>query len=172
MSEGRGCIVGAVSKRRRAVSVALGVMVIAVLGLAMVNRFVYGGFNPWSPPERLEWCGAHFYRTGGGDPDPEAAAPMTVAVRSGGQSQPTQSPDSGAIAGTLGDGAVVTRAEALRDSSAGTLVAHGTIGLLGTWKVFVPGGFQCPQHPDTDQLNGFMFVELGPDRYLEMTDID
>jgi hypothetical protein len=73
--------------------------------------------------------------------------------------------------GTLGDGAVVTEAQALSISSITTLVAHGTIGMPGSWKVFVPGGFQCPQDPQAEQLSSFMFVELGSCRDLE-TDAD
>jgi hypothetical protein len=169
MHEGRDHIMREWSKRRRAAAAALAVVVIAVLGVAAANRVVYGGFNPWSAPERLEWCGAHFYRTGG-EEDSETAAPLPVAMQGGGGPQAAQSPD--AVEGTPGDGAVVTKAQALSDSAGTTLVAHGTIGIFGTWNVFVPGGFQCPQDPETEQLDSVMFVELGPDRYLEMTDAD
>lgn len=97
--------------------------------------------SPAVTPERFEYCGGHIYRYAADGP----------------------------ISGMLGDGAVATRAQALRVSGATALVACGSTGMFGTWPVYLPGGFRCPQRGD-DVFNGWMFLELGPDRYLEMPD--
>ena len=47
-------------------------IVIAVPGVSPANRYMYGVFDPWSPPERFDFCGAHFCRTQGGPQDPQA----------------------------------------------------------------------------------------------------
>ena len=120
--------------------VAAAVVVLAVPGVAVANRVEYGALNPWSAPERLDYCGAHFYRYA-----------------------------EGPRVGMFGDGAVVTKAQALSVASTTALVAHGSTGMFGQWSVFVPAGFACPQNSQ-DVLDSWMFVSLGPDRYLELTD--
>lgn len=70
--------------------------------------------------------------------------------------------------GMFGDGAVVTKAQALSVASTTVLVARGSTGMLGQWSVFVPAGFACPQDSQ-DVLDSWIFASLGPDRYLELT---
>lgn len=66
-------------------------------------------------------------------------------------------------------GVIVTKAQALSD--AGTaLVRRGSLGLFGQWPVFVREGFQCPQDPNV-QNSALVFLVLGPDRYLELSDV-
>lgn len=127
---------------RRAAASVVAVAVIVPLGVGAANRIVYGGVDPWSPPERLTFCGAKFYRH-----------------------------DDGPNVGMLGDGAVVTREQALGIAGAESLVAHGSTGMFGQWNVFVPSGFECPQNPQ-ESHNSWMFISLGPDRYLDLTDAD
>lgn len=128
--------------KKRAWAASAAVVVLAMSGLALANRVEYGALNPWSAPVRLDYCGAHFYRY--------AAGPH-VAM--------------------FGDGAVVTKAQALTVASTATLVAHGSTGMFDEWNVFVPTGFECPQNTQ-DVLSSWMFVRLGPDRYLELTDAE
>lgn len=127
--------------KRASASVAA-VAVIVPLGVGAANRIEYGGVDPWSPPERLTVCGAKFYRH-----------------------------DDGPHVSMLGDGAVVTREQALGIADAKTLVAHGTTGMFGQWNVFVPSGLECPQDPQ-ESHDSWMFISLGPDRYLDLTDAD
>ena len=126
--------------QKRSWAASAAAVVLAMPGLAVANRVEYGALNPWSAPVRFDYCGARFYRY--------AAGPH-VAMS--------------------GDGAVVTKAQALSIASTSALVAHGTTGMFGEWKVFVPTGFACPQNTQ-DVLGSWMFVSLGPDRYLELTD--
>jgi hypothetical protein len=119
------------------------VLILGVGGTSLANRYLYGHANPWSAPERLDYCNARFYRY-----------------------------DAGPHTAMLGDGAVLTKAQALSISGSTTLIAHGGTGLFGQWQVFLPGNLKCPQDPVNDQLAGFMFISLGPDRYLELTDAD
>lgn len=107
------------------------VVVFGAIGTMVLNRYVYGTYNPWAAPLRFDYCGAHF---------------------------------------STGEdvGVIVTKAEALKDAGTG-LVGRGSLGLFGQWPVFVQEGFKCPQ-PDA-QNSAFVFLVLGPDRYLELTDI-
>lgn len=70
-----------------------------------------------------------------------------------------------------GDDTIVTKAEALADAD-GKLVPHGTTGLFGQLEVFLPSDLKCPQDPVNDQLDGLMFIEIGGDRFVELTDAD
>jgi hypothetical protein len=70
-----------------------------------------------------------------------------------------------------GENTMVTKAQAVADAD-GTLVPHGTTGLFGQWPVFLPSDLKCPQDPVNDQLDGLMFIVIGPDRYVELTDAD
>ncbi|MBR7832825.1 hypothetical protein KDL01_06105 [Actinospica durhamensis] len=120
--------------------IAVAVVLAVAAGTTLFNRVEYGGVNPWSAPERFEYCGAHFYRD---------------------HSTPN--------AGTYGDGVVVTKAQALAISGSTSLVARGGTGLFGQWQMFVPSGFQCPQDTQDEHFT-WIFLSLGPDRYLDLTD--
>lgn len=133
---------GRIPARRLWPGAAAGAVLI-LIGAPALNRYEYGSYNLWSAPERLQYCGARFYRF-----------------------------DAGPRVATYGDGAVVTKAEALDISRSTTLVAHGSTGAFGQWPVFLPDRLACPQDPVNDQLAGYLFIALGPDRYLELTDAD
>lgn len=135
------------SRRIWAVSTALVVVALAVFslsGLALANRVEFGNFNAWSPPERFDFCGARFYRA-----------------------------DAGPEVGMLGDGAIVTEAQALGISSSAELEPHdGGVGMFHQWSVYVPDGFKCAENARVSQLDSWIFIQLGPDRYLSLTDAD
>ncbi len=129
--------------RSKQVWVGLAGLVLLAAGITVgMNRFEYGGFDPWSAPEHFEDCGAQFSRH-----------------------------DDGPKVGMDGDGAIVTEAQALSISGSAALVPHGSTGLFGRWRMYVPGGFECPQDT-SDERFGWIFVSLGPDRYLDLTDME
>ena len=66
-------------------------------------------------------------------------------------------------------GLVVTKAQALSSAGAKQLDFAFQIGAIYTWPVYETPGFQCSVSPDS-MVFQTLYVQIGPDRYLVMTD--
>ena len=72
---------------------------------------------------------------------------------------------------TPGTAHYVTEAQGLADADRTSLVFAHDVGLLRSWPVYRTNDFQCPQSDD-EQHDQYVFIQVGPDRYVEMTDAD
>lgn len=57
------------TRSRRLWSVVAAVLVVAMAGTLVLTRWEYGNLNPWSVPERLQYCNARFYQDTAGGQD-------------------------------------------------------------------------------------------------------